>query len=222
MPAARARSGRRSPHDRPPASGVAGSSSTPRTLDLAGDAELLRQVAHGSEAALAQVYDRHAGPVFALARRILRDAHMAEDVVQEIFVRLWHRAHDFDHRRGSVRTFLLVQARSRSLDVLRAESSRRSREGVEGRFFAAAECRDQPEAVAAVNADIGDMRKAIDVLSHDQRRSIELAYFGGFTCRQAAELLGVPEGTVKSRIRLGLQRLRRVMAHGPDSELDAG
>jgi RNA polymerase sigma-70 factor (ECF subfamily) len=198
-----------------------GSPSCERRLGFAADAELLVHVVHGSEAALAEVYERHAGPVYALARRILRDVHMAEDVVQEIFLRLWDRARAFDPRRGSLRTFLLVQARSRCLDVLRAESSRRCREGNEGRFLAAAEAQDEPHSLVAMKHDLGDMRAAIDVLSDDQRRTIELAYFGGYTCREVAELMQVPEGTVKSRIRLGLQRLRLLMAHAPGSEQDA-
>jgi len=197
-----------------------GSPSSARHLGLAADHELLAHIVHGSEAALAQLYERHAGPVFALARRILRDVHMAEDVVQEIFLRLWDRARAFDPRRGSLRTFLLVQARSRSLDLLRTETSRRCREGSDGRFLATAEPRDDPHAVVAVKQDLGDMRAAIHVLSDDQRRTIELAYFGGYTCREIAQLMQVPEGTVKSRIRLGLQRLRVLMA-APDWELDA-
>ncbi len=182
------------------------------SLALAGDAELLDRIGDGDEAALAHVYGLHAGPVFALARRILHDAHLAEDVVQDVFVRLWDRAKAFDARRGSLRTFLLVQARSRSLDLLRSEASRRSREGCEGRLAASAERRDEPEAVVGMKTDIVEMRRAIDVLCAEQRRTIELAYFGGYTCREVADLLGVPEGTVKSRIRLGLQRLRLVMA----------
>ncbi len=182
------------------------------SLALAGEAELIERIGRGDEAALGHVYGLHAGPVFMLARRILRDVQLAEDVVQEVFVRLWDRAHAFDAGRGSLRTYLLVQARSRSLDLLRSEASRRSREGNEGRLVATAERGDQPESVVGVKTDIGDMRRAIQVLSEDQRRTIELAYFGGHTCREVAEMLRIPEGTVKSRIRLGLQRLRLQMA----------
>lgn len=181
-------------------------------LGLLDEAHLLAKIADGDESALAHVYGAHAGAVFSLARRILRDAHLAEDVVQDVFVRLWDRAGAFDARRGSLRTYLLVQARSRSLDILRSEASRRGREGSEGRVAATAERRDEPELAVTLKADIVDMRRAIDVLSDEQRRTIELAYFGGYTCREVAEVLQVPEGTVKSRIRLGLQRLRLVMA----------
>lgn len=180
------------------------------------DAELqvLLDIRDRHEPALAEVYRSHAGAVYALAKRILSDPQRAEDVVQDVFVRLWDQPSRFDPERGSLRTFLLVQARSRSLDLLRSDKARRTREGAQGRLLAAALRDDGPETVVAAHAEVGEMRAAIQVLPEEQRQVIELAFFGGYTCRQLSELLDLPEGTVKSRIRLGLQRMRLAMPDG--------
>jgi RNA polymerase sigma-70 factor (ECF subfamily) len=182
------------------------------TLSRASDDELVEQIAQGSEPALAHVYRLHAPHVYALARRVLGDQAQAEDVVQEVFVRLWNRPEAFDGRRGSLRAFLSLHARSRSLDLVRSEGARRGREGVQGRLDLASAGDDGPEAVMAAGEDVRHLRSAVDVLSPEQRQVIEMAYFEGYTCREVADLLGIPEGTVKSRIRLGLQRLRHVLA----------
>jgi RNA polymerase sigma-70 factor (ECF subfamily) len=166
-------------------------------------------VGEGDEAALATLYAEHAPSVFSLARRILKSGERAEDVVQEIFVRLWDHPDHFDPGRGSLRSFLLLQARTRSLDHLRAEGARRRRE----RTDVAAEL-DQadPELAVMAEAEVGQVRRAIELLNPPEREAIELAFFGGLTYRDVAEVLGEPEGTIKSRIRLGLQRMRRAMA----------
>ncbi len=182
------------------------------SLEAATDQALMAEIANGSEPALAHVYNTHAGPVFGMARRILGDIRLAEDVVQEVFVRLWDRPEAFDASRGSLRSYLVLHARSRSLDTVRSDGSRRSREGVQGRMAIASTRQDGPEAAVTAGEEIAHVRRAVGNLSNEQRQVIEMAYFEGRTCRQIADLLGLPEGTVKSRMRLGLQRLRHVLA----------
>jgi RNA polymerase sigma-70 factor (ECF subfamily) len=172
---------------------------------------LLDRVGHGDEAALATLYSAHAPGVFAMARRILKSGERAEDVVQEIFVKLWDNPQQYDATRGSLRAYLLLQARTRSLDMLRAEDARRRRE----RKDAGAERHvENPELAVIDEAEVGQVRRAIEFLNPAEREAIELAFFGGLTYREVADVLDEPEGTVKSRIRLGLQRMRRAMASG--------
>jgi RNA polymerase sigma-70 factor (ECF subfamily) len=177
----------------------------------ADDAALVRAVSEGDEAALAELYRRHAAGAFAVAVRILRRGELAEDVVQDLFVRLWDHPGGFDPERGSLRSFLLLQARTRSLDMLRAEGARRRREHAEG-VVDLAEASSDPELETLSGAALGEVRAAIAVLTPSEREAIELAFFGGLTYREVAEVLGAPEGTVKSRIRLGLQRMRRTLS----------
>jgi RNA polymerase sigma-70 factor (ECF subfamily) len=173
---------------------------------------LVQAVAGGDEAALAELYRRHAAGVFAVAVRILRHSEQAEDVVQDLFVRLWDHPGAFDAARGSLRSFLLLQARTRSLDVLRAEGARRRREQADGVADLTIDVRGDPEVETLAGAAVGEVRAAISVLTPTEREAIELAFFGGLTYREVAQVLGAPEGTVKSRIRLGLQRMRRTLS----------
>lgn len=178
----------------------------------AADTALVGRVAEGDEAALAELYRRHAAGVFAVAVRILRHGEQAEDVVQDLFVRLWDQPGQFDSDRGSLRSFLLLQARTRSLDLLRAEGARRRREHAEGVAELAGDAQLDPEHGTLSEATMGEVRAAISVLTPTEREAIELAFFGGLTYREVAHVLGAPEGTVKSRIRLGLQRMRRTLS----------
>lgn len=182
------------------------------TAGGAGDEALVAAVATGDEAALAELYRRHAAGVFAVAVRILRHSEQAEDVVQDLFVRLWDHPGQFDAGRGSLRSFLLLQARTRSLDVLRAEGARRRREHADGVADLAVGVTGDPEIETLTDAAVGEVRAAISVLTPTEREAIELAFFGGLTYREVAQVLGAPEGTVKSRIRLGLQRMRRTLS----------
>ncbi len=159
-----------------------------------------------SQEALAEAYRRHAGAVFALARRLLVDATLAEEVVQEVFLRLWNQPDKFDPDRGSLRSFLLSQCHGRSVDLLRSETSRRSREERDARRTAESGYDLEHEVVDLLLAD--QVQGALAGLSEMERTAISLAYFGGHTYREVAELLDQPEGTVKSRIRSGLKRLR--------------
>jgi RNA polymerase sigma-70 factor (ECF subfamily) len=177
-----------------------------------GDGALIELVAARDEAALAELYRRYAAGVFSVAVRILRQGEQAEDVVQDLFVRLWDNPSQFDPERGSLRSFLLLQARTRSLDVLRAEGARRRREHADGVADATLDLASDPELETLSEAAVGEVRAAISVLTPPEREAIELAFFGGLTYREVAQALGAPEGTIKSRIRLGLQRMRRTLS----------
>ena len=181
-----------------------------RSLTDASDAALVVAIGRFHEDALAEVFRRHGGAVFALARRVLGDPGRAEEIVQEVFVRLWNVPERFDPERGSLRSFLLAQTHGRAVDLLRADTSRREREAREARV--AAEAGYDLEHAVWDLAVAEHVRDAVLLLPADERRAIELAYFGGRTYREAAQELGEPEGTVKSRIRSGLKRMRTVLA----------
>jgi RNA polymerase sigma-70 factor (ECF subfamily) len=184
-----------------------------RHIDEVSDARLVTSIARYSEVALAEVYRRHGRAVYGLARRVLLDPAEAEDVVQEVFLRLWREPDRFDPERGSLRSFLLAQAHGRAVDAVRSSSSRRARETREAARTARAQYDMQHEAWDLALAD--QVARAMGELSDDERRAIELAYFDGRTYREVARELEQPEGTVKSRIRSGMRRLR-------DALVDAG
>ncbi len=171
----------------------------------ASDAALVLGIARYRNDALAEAYRRHAGPVFGLARRLVNDQARAEEVVQEVFLRLWSAPDRFDPDRGSLRSYLLAHCHGRSVDMIRADSARRRREETE--FAVPIPWPDLIEEVWDV-ALSGFVRDALSELSEGERVAIEQAYFGGRTYREVAEMLGEPEGTIKSRIRSGLRRLR--------------
>lgn len=175
-------------------------------MNDASDAALVVAIGRWHEDALAEVFRRHSGSVFALARRVLGDAGRAEEIVQEVFVKLWNQPERFDPERGSLRSFLLAQTHGRSVDVLRSDTARRGREAKDAR--AAAESGYDLEHEVWDLAVAERVREAVQSLPDEERRAIELAYFGGRTYREAAIELGAPEGTIKSRIRAGLKRLR--------------
>ena len=181
-----------------------------RHIDEVSDARLVTSIARYSEVALAEVYRRHGRSVYGLARRVLQDAAEAEDITQEVFLRLWREPERFDPERGTLRSFLLAQAHGRSVDVIRSSSSRRAREVREAARTARAEYDMEHEAWDLALAD--KVASAMGELSADERRAIELAYFEGRTYREVAQVLDQPEGTVKSRIRSGMRRLRDALA----------
>jgi RNA polymerase sigma-70 factor (ECF subfamily) len=181
-----------------------------RDLANASDVTLAMAIARWDQEALAEVYRRNAGPVFGLARRVLADAAVAEEVVQEVFLRLWHEPGRYDPERGSLRTFLLSQVHSRSVDMLRSDTARRQREVRDARSTASGQYDVEHEFLDIAVAE--GVRDAMGVLQPGERSAIELAYFGGHTYREVASILGEPEGTIKSRIRSGMRRMQSSLA----------
>ena len=175
-------------------------------LTSCSDAVLVVAISRYRQEALAEAYRRHAGSVFALARRLLLDAALAEEIAQEVFLRLWNNPEKFDHERGSLRSYLLAQCHGRSVDLLRSETSRRNREERDVRRTAESGYDLEHEVVDMAVAE--RVQEALTTLPDLEREAIALAYFGGHTYREVAEMLDQPEGTVKSRIRTGLKRLR--------------
>lgn len=175
-------------------------------LSMVSDTTLVLALARYQQDALAEAYRRHAGAVFGLARRLLADQARAEEITQEVFLRLWREPERFDPARGSLRSYLLAQAHGRSVDVVRADASRRRREERDARSTAEGDYDLDRQVWDLALAD--QVRRALEILHPMERAAIELAYFGGRTYREVAVELGEPEGTVKSRIRSGLKRLR--------------
>ncbi len=175
----------------------------------AADEQLVGGVLRRDQDALGEIYRVHADACFGLARRVLGDRALAEEVVQEVFVRLWNAADRYEPERGSLRSYLLAQVHGRSVDLLRAETARRNREERDARRTVT-----EPENFERAVIDLAQaeaVRDALNTLSKGEREAIELAYFGGHSYREVAVLLEQPEGTVKSRIRAGLLRLRAAL-----------
>lgn len=191
--------GRRRPHKRAdrPLSDV---HQTAQPLD-----DLLRAVARGDEHAYDAVYDRAAGWVLGVARSVVRDPALAEEVMQEVMLDVWRRASRFDPARGSGTSWVMTLAHRRAVDRVRSERSQALRE-----LRAASAVVDYDDVAEAVEASLEAERvkRCLTSLTRLQRECVNLAYYGGYTYREVAELLGVPPGTVKTRMRDGLIRLR--------------
>jgi len=179
-------------------------------IEEVSDPQLVTSIARYSEVALAEVYRRHGGAVYGLARRVLNDSAEAEDVTQEVFLRLWNEPGRYDPARGSLRSFLLAQSHARAVDAVRSTSSRRQRESRDALRTARGTYDLQHEVWDLAMAD--QVGHAMGALPEEERRAIELAYFDGHTYQEVARLLQQPEGTVKSRIRNGLRRMRAALA----------
>jgi RNA polymerase sigma-70 factor, ECF subfamily len=167
------------------------------------------ELVRGGEArAFEVVFDRHAGPAFSLAYRMCGSTARAEDIVQEAFLSLWRSGARYDRARGSVRSWVLSAVHNRAIDALRRELSSTSRDVFVERIAEQLRSPRETAAEAEQRDDARRVRSALGELPADQRRVIELAYFGGFTHSQIAEMLDLPTGTVKGRMRLGLTKLR--------------
>ncbi len=172
--------------------------------------QLLTSVARQDPKAFRQLYDRFAPRVYGLAMRTLRDEHYAQEVVQEVFMELWRIGGRFDPARSSAQTFVMMLAHRRSVDRVRSEQSNRDRAAVGARKdeTAVASHEDDTVDILHLKHERTAVRSALGALTDLQREAIELAYFHGFTYPEVAAYLGAPLGTVKSRIRDGLLRLR--------------
>jgi RNA polymerase sigma-70 factor (ECF subfamily) len=168
------------------------------------DRLLAERLRAGDDSALAEVFDRHGAFVLGQARRVTGSTAAAEDVVQEVFTALWSRPDRYDPDRASLRTFLGVLAHRRAVDAVRSSARRQAREDVFEAGGVPAEWRDLADATAVAET----VRCAIERLPEDQRRAIELAFWHGMTHPEVAAALGIPEGTVKSRLRLAQAKLR--------------
>lgn len=169
------------------------------------DAQLVAALERRDPRALEALYQRHVPVVLGLARRVLNDQGLAEEVAQEVFLRLWNEPQRFDANRGTLKGFLARQAHSRSVERVRSEEARRRREArYEREVVTDAPVPDQ-EVWGKVRAE--GLRAALEDLSEGEREAIALAYFGGHSYREVAIRLNLPEGTIKSRIRLGLGKL---------------
>jgi RNA polymerase sigma-70 factor (ECF subfamily) len=174
------------------------------------DRRLAARLVAGDDSALAVIYDQYASLVFGIAVRLLGEEAAAGDVCQDVFVSLWQRPDRYDPDRGSLRTWLATVARRRAIDAMRQRGRRSARE----ERAASAEPVTPPdiEEAAAALVEGERVRRALTELPPEQRRAIELAYFDGLTYREVALRLGIAEGTAKSRLRLGLARLARLLA----------
>jgi len=185
-----------------------------RTSDIQrlADEEVMLLMRDGDPDAFEVIYDRHGGAAFSLAYRMVGDRNAAEDITQEAFLSMWRSRVRFDRERGSVRAWVLGIVHHRTIDALRRNTAhdrrRATAEGLEERQ----EAPERTEAEVARRDEAREVREAMRALPGDQLEVVRLAYFGGFTHTQIAEMLDTPIGTVKGRMRLGLEKMRRALS----------
>jgi RNA polymerase sigma factor (sigma-70 family) len=179
-----------------------------RAISSAAERSLAHRLRVGDEGALGELYDLHSSFVFGLALRVIGDKQAAEDITQDVFVSFWERPDRYEPDRGTLRAFLGTLTHRRSVDFIRREEARRRREtktSLEPRIAAGVD----ESALRTLTSE--SVREAVALLPPAQREALELAYFHGHTYRQVADVLGIPEGTAKSRLRLGLQRIAELL-----------
>lgn len=195
------------------------SRSNPESVQLL---EHLKCIAKGEHAALAHAYDLMGSVVFSLAVRMLRDRPAAEDVTQDIFTQVWRQAGNYDTSRGSPEAWIMMIARTRILDRLRSRSAGIVLKPVGDNLPDAPDGEDWPDDLAISREDAVNVRRCLGELPADQKHAIELAFFDGLTHVEISEKLNVPLGTIKTRIRLGLikirDRLQELMGEEPVAE----
>ncbi|HEY6706835.1 MAG TPA: sigma-70 family RNA polymerase sigma factor [Actinomycetota bacterium] len=182
------------------------------------DGQLVELVAQQDAGALEALYDRYGRAAYSLARRILTEETLAQDVVQEVFLSLWRDARRFDAGRGTVATYLLSMTHHRAVDVVRREENlrrwRTSDEGLELAPDPKARVEDEVEA----SERRAEVRAALKDLPDPQRQALLLAYFGGYTQREVAALVGVPLGTVKTRMAAGMRKMKEALSNAGREE----
>ena len=184
-----------------------------RSPDLRGlaDEELMELVDAGDERAFEVVFDRHAGPGYSLALRMCGRRALAEDIVQEAFLSLWRSGTGYDRARGSVRSWVLSAVHNRAVDALRRAGAKTGRDVSDEGIAERLRSPDSTDVQVEQRDQAQRVRRALDELPPDQRQVIELAYFGGLSHSQISEMLELPPGTVKGRMRLGLSKLRSAL-----------
>jgi RNA polymerase sigma-70 factor (ECF subfamily) len=178
------------------------------------DEDVMQLVRRGDARAFEVIYERHSSAAFSLAYRMMGTRGGAEDVTQDAFLSMWRSGARYDRARGSVRTWVLGIVHHRAIDALRRatvhDKRRAGDEGIEERF----EAPERTDVEAARREEAGTVRGALSSLPADQCQVIELAYFGGFTHTEIAEMLDAPVGTIKGRMRLGLKKMRAQLGEG--------
>jgi RNA polymerase sigma-70 factor (ECF subfamily) len=169
--------------------------------------DLLGQVAEGSQAAFGQLYDQCAGRVLGLVRRLLRDSAQSEEVTQEIFLEVWQNAKRYDPAKGSATTWILTMSHRRAVDRIRSSQSTRDRDTKIGLRDMETEYDSVSESVE-IRVEHERVGQALLRLTELQRQAVTLSYYGGYSHSEVAEMLKVPIGTVKTRLRDGMIRLR--------------
>jgi RNA polymerase sigma-70 factor, ECF subfamily len=188
--------------------------STRKRLEALADEDLMDLVRGGDSDAFGVVYDRHSTVAFSLAYRMVGRRGAAETVVQEAFLSLWRSAGRYDAERGSLRTFLLGIVHNRAVDALRRSSVHDAKTVDDEEAAERLEAKERTEVEVARREEAATVRGAVAALPDEQQKVIELAYFGGFSQTEIAEMLNAPLGTVKGRMRLGLEKLRSALGEG--------
>jgi RNA polymerase sigma-70 factor (ECF subfamily) len=179
------------------------------------DEELMPLIGAKDPEAFAVFYDRHGGVAYSLAYRIVGEKAAAEDVTQEAFISVWRSGARFDRARGSVRSWMLGIVRNRAIDVLRSRAGKAPKLTFDDdAILEQRQAKELTEEEAMRNETAGELRGALGELPGEQSKVIELAYFGGFSQSEISRMLGVPLGTVKGRMRLGLEKIRGELAEG--------
>ncbi len=192
---------------------------TPEALQRLADEDLMTLVEGRDPDAFAVLYDRHGGAAYSLAHRIVGDRSVAEDVAQEAFLSVWRSGARFDAARGSVRSWTLGIVRNRAIDALRrASGSAPKLDFDDDGVLEAQESGELTDSEAIRRETAGKVRSALGALPEEQSKVIGLAYFGGFTHSEIAAMLSMPLGTVKGRMRLGLEKVRATLAEGMGAE----
>ena len=183
------------------------------------DEELMELVRRGDMPAFEVVFDRHSGPAFSLAYRMCGGSAMAEDVVQEAFLSIWRTGASYNPARGSVRSWVLGVVHNRAVDAFRRGVAKQGRDISDDSHAERIKAPERTEVEVARREEGREIRDALATLPSGQRRVIELSYFGGFTHTEIAEMLELPAGTVKGRMRLGLAKLRDALGDPVGTEL---